>query len=355
MKNPYEVLGVSKNASEAEIKAAYRKLVLKYHPDKNPGDKTAEEKFKEISNAFDILKDPQKKSAYDNFGDAAFGGGNGGGNPFGGGGGNPFGFEFNMNGFDMSDMMDEVLKNFGFNTGGHSRQAAPGRDMLHEIVIELQDAYFGKTETIRFNSNVKCDKCNGFGTKDGKEAPECPTCHGRGYVRMRNGFFASERPCPDCNGSGRKIVEKCKECNGLGVKNERREVKIDIPVGINDGERLRFPGMGEAAPFNGPSGDFYVDVHIRPHKVFRRSGNDLMMRADIPFTTLALGGEIDIETLDAKKLGVKIQSGTQIGEKLRVKGRGMPGGDLYIEIGTTVPTKLSKAQKKALQQLADSD
>jgi molecular chaperone DnaJ len=353
MKNPYEILGVPKSATDAEIKSAYRKLVLRYHPDKNPGDKTAEEKFKEANNAFDILKDPQKKAAYDRFGGSAFGAGNGasaGANPFGGGSGGPVGgFSFNMGGFDMSDMMDEVLKGFGFG-GREDARETRGRDMLHEVEIDLGDAYFGTTRTIRFDSKVKCGKCDGFGTGDGKPAPACKTCRGTGFVRSRSGFFATERPCPDCGGTGRVIKEKCAACDGLGVRRERREINANIPAGVADGTRLRLAGQGEAAPFGGEPGDFYIDVRIRPHNVFKRAGNDLVMKAEVPFATLALGGEIEVTAIDDKKLGVKISAGTQVGERLRVRGKGMPGGDLYIVIGAIVPKKLTRAQKKALEE-----
>ena len=357
MKNPYEVLGIPRGASDAEIKAAYRKQVLKHHPDKNAGDRAAEEKFKEINNAFDILKDPQKKAAYDQFGDAAFGAGNGAsaGNPFGGTGGSHAGFEFNMDGFDVSGMMDEVLKSFGFDTGHSQPRARAGRDMLHEVVIDLRDAYFGKDETARFDSDVKCEKCGGFGTADAKPAPACETCRGRGRVRVRTGIFMSERQCPDCNGLGRRIKDKCRACNGLGVVRKHREVNIKIPAGVEDGARLRFAGLGEAGPFGGGAGDFYVDVRIRHHPSFKRSGADLLTRAKVPFPILALGGEIEVETVDGKKLEVKIAAGTQVGEKLRVRGRGMPGGDLYIEIATVVPTRLSRDQKRALEEFQNSD
>ena len=365
MKNPYEVLGVSKNATGAEIKSAYRKMVMTCHPDKHPWDKSAEEKFKEVNNAFDILKDPQKKAAYDRFGDAAFGAGNGASagsgfnaNPFGGGGFG--GFEFNMGGFDMSDMMDEVLKGFGFETG-RSRaggRAASGRDMLHDIVIDLKDAYYGTTQTVKFSSNTACEKCNGHGTRDGKPAEVCKTCRGTGTVRTRGGFFATERPCPDCGGIGRMIKEKCDACHGSGVVNKNRSIDVKIPSGVTDGARLRMPGMGEAAPFGGRSGDFYIDIHIRPHPLFQRIGSDLIMRANISFATLALGGEIEITTISDKKLSVKIPSGTPIGDRLRVRSAGMPAhggtGDLYIEIATTVPSKLSRAQKRALEEFSQA-
>lgn len=364
-KNPYEVLGIAKDASDADIKKAYHKLVMKYHPDKNPGDKTAEEKFKEINNAFDILKDPQKRAAYDRFGDAAFAGGNGAsaGNGFNG---NPFGngnFHFNMGGDmgGMEDILREAMRGFGFGGAGFGENGHAqhrGRDLLDEVVIDLKDAFFGTTHTVKFTSNVKCEKCDGNGTADGKPAKPCSTCSGTGYVHARQGFFAVETPCPDCQGLGKKIDKKCSACDGSGTVNKQRTLDVKIPAGVMDGARLRMPGMGEAAPHGGTAGDFYIDIRIRPDKKFERIGNDLLMHADLDFTTLALGGEIEIETIDDKKLSVKIPSGTQVGEKLRVRGHGMPTGrggfgDLYIEIGITIPKKLTEKQKKALAEFSD--
>ena len=364
-KNPYEVLGVARDASDTDIKKAYHKLVMKYHPDKNPGDKSAEEKFKEVNNAFDILKDPQKRAAYDRFGDAAFAGGNGasagagmGGNPFGNGS-----FHFNMGGGDMGGMEDilrEAMSGFGFGGGfgeGGQHTNMRGRDLLDEVVIDLKDAFFGTTHTIKFTSAVKCEKCDGHGTADGKAAPTCKTCGGTGYVHARQGFFAVETPCPECHGLGKKIDKKCSACDGSGTVNKQRTLDVKIPTGIMDGARLRMAGMGEAAPNGGEAGDFYIDIRVRPDKKFERIGNDLLMHADLDFTTLALGGEIEIETLDDKKLSVKIPNGTQVGEKLRVRGHGMPTGrggfgDLYIEIGIVIPKKLSEKQKKALNEFA---
>ena len=364
-KNPYEVLGVARDASDADIKKAYHKLVMKYHPDRNPDNKDAEEKFKEVNNAFDILKDPQKRVAYDRFGDAAFANGNGAGAGFGGG--NPFGdgaFHFNMGGgAGMEDILREAMRGFGFGDfGGGAQRGAPqrgGRDLLDEVVIDLKDAYFGKTHTVKFSSNVECEKCHGHGTDDGKPAPVCPRCGGAGYVQSRQGFFVTETPCPECNGLGRKISKKCSECDGAGTIHKQRTLEVKIPAGIEDGARLRLAGQGEAGANGAPAGDFYLDVHIRPDSRFERAGNDLIMRVDVPFTTLALGGEIEIETIDDKKLSVKVPSGTQVGERLRVRGHGMPSarrgggmGDLYVVIAIKIPTKLNDKQKKLLNEFA---
>ena len=366
--NPYEVLGVARDASDADIKKAYHKLVMKYHPDRNPGDKSAEDKFKEVNNAFDILKDPQKRAAYDRFGNAAFAGGNGasagaGGNPFGAGG-----FDFNMGGgAGMEDILREAMRGFGFGDFGGggasaSRGAANrrGRDLLDEVVIDLKDAYFGKTHTVKFSSNATCEKCHGYGTADGKPAPSCPKCGGSGYVRTQQGFFAMEAPCPECHGIGHKIEKKCDACDGVGAVHKSRTLEVKIPAGVEDGARLRLAGQGEAGTNGGPAGDFYLDVRVRPDKRFQRVGSDLIMHMDIAFTTLALGGEIDVNTIDDKTLAVKVPAGTQVGERLRVRGHGMPGrragsyGDMYIEIGIQIPTKLTDKQKKLLAEFAET-
>ena len=359
-KNPYEILGIARDASDADIKKAYHRLVLKYHPDKNAGDRAAEEKFKEVNNAFDILKDPQKRAAYDRFGDAAFGSGAGGfnGNPFGGGA------NFDFRGFEdinMSDMMDEMLRAAGFGGRTHpgtNQRAAPemrGRDLLHQVVISLREAFAGKTETIKFSTNVKCGKCGGYGTADGKPAPACEVCKGSGYVRARNGIFAMETPCHECHGVGRKIKNPCSHCDA-GITHKQRELEVKVPAGVEDGARLRLAGQGEAGPLGGRSGDFYIDIRVRPDKTFERDGNDLYMRADVPFATLALGGQIDIQTIDEKNISVKIPAGTQINERLRMRGQGMPAGgsrgDLYLDITTEIPRKLSEKQKKALEEFA---
>lgn len=366
--NPYEVLGVARDASDADIKKAYHKLVMKYHPDRNPGDKSAEDKFKEVNNAFDILKDPQKRAAYDRFGNAAFAGGNGASAGAGGfGGANPFGGGFNFNmggGAGMDDILREAMRGFGFGDfGGAPRGAAAdrrGRDLLDEVVIDLKDAYFGKTHTVKFSSNTSCEKCHGFGTADGKPAPACPNCGGSGYVRTQQGFFAMETPCPECSGTGHKIDKKCDACDGTGAVHKSRTLDVKIPAGIEDGARLRLAGQGEAGTNGAPAGDFYLDVHVRPDARFERAGADLIRRMDIPFATLALGGEIDVETIDDKTLSVKVPAGTQVGERLRVRGHGMPArrpgsfGDMYIVVGVQIPTKLTDKQKKLLAEFAET-
>ncbi|MCQ2562808.1 MAG: J domain-containing protein, partial [Alphaproteobacteria bacterium] len=319
-------------------------------------DKTAEEKFKEVNNAFDILKDPQKRAAYDRFGDAAFNGGAGGFN-----GANPFsngGFNF---GGGMEDILREAMRGFGFGgfDGGNSRRGQQkGRDLLDEITIDLKDAFFGKTYTAKYSTNVKCEKCHGNGTFDGKVADACKKCHGTGHIHTYQSFFAVETPCPDCNGTGKKISKKCSDCGGSGVINKQRNLDIKIPAGIEDGARLRVKGMGEEVSAGGIAGDFYLDIHIKPHDTFTRVRDNLVMHKDIDFTTLVLGGTIEINTIDDKKLDVKISAGTQVGEKLRIRGHGMPTGngsfgDLYIELGVIIPKKLSEKQKKALNEFAN--
>lgn len=360
--NPYDILGVDKGTSDADIKRAYHKLVMKYHPDKNPGDKAAEEKFKEVNNAFDILKDPQKRAAYDQYGSAAFGNGGAGGNPFGAGG-NPFdGFDFNFGGgggfAGMSDFIDEALKNFGFAGGraGHGPAEMHGRDLLHEMTISLKEAFHGKTEKVKFSTHVTCETCHGYGTRDGTPAPKCDRCHGSGVVRTRRGLFITESACPDCHGTGRIIKEPCPDCDGAGVLYKQQTIDVQIPAGVMDGTRMQLKGRGEAAPLGGQTGDLYIDIHVKDDPVFARHGNDLIMTENVPFAILALGGDIVVHDIDGIDIPLKISSGTQIGERIKIRGRGMPArsgyGDMYVEIKTDVPKRLSDKQKKALAEFA---
>ncbi|MDR2685912.1 MAG: molecular chaperone DnaJ [Rickettsiales bacterium] len=360
-KDFYEILGVPKGSSEADLKKAYHKLVMKYHPDKNPGNKEAESKFKEVNNAYDVLRDPQKRAAYDQYGEAAFQGG-GGGNPFGQGG-NPFGgaggfqgFDFNSAGF--GDMFEDIFSQMGFGGGRHSAPDTNGRDMLHEVRISLKDAFYGKNIEVKFNANVKCEKCNGQGTADGSPAPACKSCGGSGSVRRSNGFFSSVSECPDCHGTGRKADKKCSACNGAGATAGKRTIEVKIPAGVQDGSRLRVPGQGEAGRLGGRNGDLFVDVSVARDEVFSRNGDDLLVNLSVPFATLALGGQVEVAGIDGKSIEVKIPQGTQVGSKLRLKGNGMPmmgragsRGDLYLNIKTDVPTRLSSKQKKLLEEL----
>lgn len=349
--NPYEVLGVDKTATDAEIKKAYHKLVMKYHPDKNPNDKQAEEKFKEVNNAFEILKDPQKRSAYDRYGDSAFANNGAGSSGFEG---------FGFGGMNMEDILKEAMGGFGFggfNTKHSSRSDTKrrGRDLLDEVEITLKEAYFGTTHTINFSSNVVCEHCNGYGTKNGKEPPKCSRCKGTGTIHTQRGFFSFEGTCPDCNGSGFVIKDRCSHCGGTGSVNKQRTLEVKIPQGIEDGERLRLAEQGEAGTLGAKSGDFYLDVKVAKDKIWQRVGPDLILKKSLSFPILALGGDIEIETIDDKKLTVTVPQGTQVGSKLRIKGHGMPNkrggfGDLYLEIMIDIPTRLNDKQKKALQE-----
>ena len=363
--NPYEVLGIARDASDADIKKAYHKLVMKYHPDRNPGDKSAEDKFKEVNNAFDILKDPQKRAAYDRFGSAAFAGGNGasagaGGNPFGGG------FDFNMGGgAGMEDILREAMRGFGFGNfgGGGARSAAPdrrGRDLLDEVVIDLCDAYFGKTHTVKFSSNVECENVTDMEPPTASRPPVVQNVAAVG-MSVRSRAFSRWRPhAPNATAQVTRLKKECDVCDGVGAVHKSRTLEVKIPAGVEDGARLRLAGQGEAGTNGGPAGDFYLDVRVRPDKRFQRVGADLIMHMDIAFTTLALGGEIDVETINDKTLAVKVPAGTQVGERLRVRGHGMPGrragtfGDMYIEVGINIPTKLTEKQKKLLTEFAET-
>jgi molecular chaperone DnaJ len=358
----YKILGVAKTASDSDIKKSYHKLVMKYHPDKNPGNTEADAKFQEVSNAYEILRDKQKRSAYDQFGHAAFqggSGGSGGGNPFGQGFG---GFDFQNGNF--GDMFEDIFSQMGFGARGGGARARPadtsGRDLLHEVSISLSDAFFGKTIEVKFQTNVFCEKCKGNGTANGKEAPVCATCGGTGMVRKSNGFFAMQTECPDCMGSGKKIDKKCADCNGQGSKRGNRTIEVKIPAGVQTGSRLRVPNQGEAGAFGARSGDLYVDVTVLRNPHFSRDGADLLLNLSVPFSTLALGGVLNVKGIDDKDIDVKIPSGTQVGAKLRLKGNGMPElgrsgarGDLYLNIKTEVPTKLSAKQKDLLEKFAN--
>lgn len=354
----YEILGVDKKASADELKKAYRKLAMKYHPDKNKDDKAAEAKFKEISEAYDVLKDEQKRAAYDRFGKAAFEGGMGGGG-FGGGfnaGGMGAGF-----GGAFTDIFEDMFGDMmgGGARGGGRAQNTRGSDVQYTIEISLEEAYKGKESTLKIPINDTCDKCDGSGAESGKGAQECPTCHGAGRVRAQQGFFTIERSCSTCGGVGSVIKDPCKKCGGSGRVRKEKTLKVQIPKGIDSGRRIRLTGEGEAGMRGGAAGDLYVLVVVKPHKLFKRDGANLYCRVPIPMMTAALGGDIEVPSLDGGRNTVKIPAGTQTGQQFRLRGKGMnvmrsdSFGDMYIEIFVETPVNLNGKQKDLLKKLAD--
>jgi len=351
--NPYKVLGVDENASADEIKKAYRKQAMKYHPDQNQDNKEAETKFKEINAAYDVLKDPQKKAAYDQYGDAAFQQGGGGGNPFGGGFGG-----FQGGGAGFSDIFEDMFGDF-MGGGGRARSggAMRGADMQYAMDITLEDAFKGIEETITVPVNDTCDGCKGSGAEEGSKAETCPTCSGAGRIRAQQGFFTVERACATCSGEGKVIKDPCKKCSGQGRVRREKSLKVNIPKGIDGGRRIRLSGEGEAGSRGGPSGDLYILVGVKPHKFFKRESINLFGRVPVAMTTAALGGEIEVPTIDGKKSKMKVPAGTQTGQQFRLKGKGMPQlqssnvGDMYIEIFVETPVNLNTKQKDMFKTL----
>ncbi len=348
----YEILGVAKNASADEIKKAYRKLAMQYHPDRNPGNKEAENKFKEATEAYEVLKDDQKKAAYDRFGHQAFGQGGGGSSHAG------QGFE----GFDFSDIFGNFSDIFG-DMGG-SRQtkkrsaAKRGSDIRYNLEISLEEAFRGATEQISFSIPVKCDSCKGSGAEGSDKPAECSTCHGSGKVRAQQGFFIVERTCSSCSGTGQVIKNPCKTCRGEGRVNKQKTLAVKIPAGVEEGNRIRLAGEGEAGTRGGESGDLYVFISVKKHQFFVRNGDDIHFEVPIKFTTAALGGEIEIPTIDGVKTKLKINEGIQNGDNLRLKSKGMPvmnsggrRGDMYVKVNIETPIKLSNEERELLKQL----
>jgi molecular chaperone DnaJ len=350
----YEVLGVGRGADEKELKSAFRKLAKQYHPDANPGN---EHKFKEINEAYDILKDPQKKAAYDRFGHRAFEGGMGGQGPFAQGG---FGPEFTSS---MSDIFEDLFGEFmGGRRGGAKRGGAGqqrGSDLRYNMEIGLTEAYAGKTAQIRVPTSVSCEACKGQGAKAGTAPKQCPTCHGSGNVRQTSGFFTVERTCVTCQGRGQVISNPCGNCKGAGRVTRERALSVNIPAGVEDGTRIRLAGEGEAGLRGGPAGDLYIFLSIKPHEFFQRDGSDLFCRVPITMTVAALGGDIEVPTIDGKKARVAIPDGTQSGKQFRLRGKGMPvlrsnqAGDMYIQVSVETPVNLSRRQKELLREFED--
>ncbi|ATU93384.1 molecular chaperone DnaJ [Phyllobacterium zundukense] len=342
----YETLGVARSADEKELKSAFRKLAMQFHPDKNPGDADAEHRFKEIGEAYETLKDPQKRAAYDRFGHAAFenGGMNGGGGGFGGAGG-------------FADIFEDI---FGEMMGGGRQRRSGGRergaDLRYNMEITLEEAYTGKTAQIRVPTSITCDECSGSGAKIGTSPVTCTTCSGSGRVRAAQGFFSIERTCPTCHGRGQIIKDPCSKCSGQGRITEERALSVNIPAGIEDGTRIRLTGEGEAGLRGGPSGDLYIFLSLKPHEFFQRDGADLYCKVPISMTTAALGGQFEVATLDGTQTRVKIPDGTQNAKQFRLKGKGMPVlrqpamGDLYIQIAIETPQNLNKRQRELLEE-----
>ncbi|APH70321.1 molecular chaperone DnaJ [Aquibium oceanicum] len=344
----YETLGVQKGADEKELKAAFRKLAMQCHPDRNPGDADAERKFKEINEAYEFLKDPQKRAAYDRFGHAAFEqGGMGGGAGFAGAGG-------------FSDIFEDI---FGEMMGGGRRRSSGGRergaDLRYNMEITLEEAFSGKTAQIHVPSSVTCTECSGSGAKPGTQPVTCAMCSGSGRVRAAQGFFSIERTCPTCHGRGQIIKDPCEKCAGQGRVTEERSLSVNIPAGIEDGTRIRLTGEGEAGMRGGPSGDLYIFLSVAPHEFFQREGENLYCTAPISMTSAALGGSFEVATLDGTQTRVKVPEGTQNGRKFRVKGKGMPVlrqnavGDLIIQVAVETPQNLSKRQRELLQEFEE--
>ena len=347
----YEVLGVAKSADGTVLKSAYRKLAMQFHPDRNPGDSDAEHRFKEISEAYDALKDPQKRAAYDRFGHAAFEGGLGGSRA----GGPGFGPDF---GASMSDMFEDIFGDF-MGGGGRSRERPSrlrGSDLRYNLEISLEEAYSGETVEIRVPTMVGCETCEGSGAKPGTGSSQCRTCNGHGKVRAAQGFFTIERTCPTCMGRGENIDQPCTACSGQGRRQENRMLSVDVPKGIEDGTRIRLADEGEAGLRGGPPGDLYIFVSIKPHELFQRDGADLFARVPIAMTTAALGGEFEVPTLGGGRAKVKVPNGTQNAQRIRLKEKGMPVlrsgqvGDLYVQLDIETPQKLSRRQRELLEE-----
>lgn len=347
----YELLEVSRDADGATIKSAYRKLAMKYHPDRNPGCADSEAKFKAINAAYDCLKDPQKRAAYDQYGHEAFQQGMGGG---GHAGGADFG--------DIGDIFETIFGQ-AFGGGGASARQRPrrGADLRYDMEITLDEAFHGKKAEIEIEVSQSCDSCEGSGATPGTSERQCNLCHGHGKVRAKQGFFVVERSCPTCHGRGAVLEDPCKECRGEGRVDRPQTIEVDIPAGVDTGTRIRLSGKGEAGPRGAPAGDLYIFIHVRAHAVYGREGTTLLMQVPISFTTAALGGCVEVPDLDGGTNRLDIPVGIQSGRQLRLRGAGMPvlqgrgRGDLVAEVVVETPTKLSKQQREILEQFRETE
>ena len=352
----YEILGCSKTASESELKKAFRSKAKELHPDRNSGNSAATEKFKKVNEAYDILKDPEKRAAYDRYGHAAFDGSMGGGFRCAGAANGDFASAF-------SDVFEDLFGDFmgGGNTRSNSSQRANrGADLRYNMQISLKHAFSGKKTNIDVPTSVSCDTCEGTGAQSGAAPTSCPTCSGIGKVRAQQGFFTVERTCPTCAGKGQIIKNPCRLCNGQGRVDKSKKLSVNIPPGVETGTRIRLAGEGEAGIRGGQPGDLYIFIEVEKHSIFEREGNDLFCRIPITMTTAALGGDLEAPTLDGGKTRVKIPQGSQNNKQLRLKGKGMPSirgsskGDLYIEILVETPVNLNAEQIQLLKQFENS-
>lgn len=347
----YDVLGAGKSASADELKKAYRKKAKELHPDRNSDNPDAEEQFKEINEAYDALKDPEKKAAYDRFGHAAFEGGMGG-RPGGGmGGQGDFSSAF-------SDVFDDLFGDFmggGGRPGGRQR-ASRGSDLRYNLHITLEEAFSGTQKSINVPTSVSCEECNGTGAESGAEPQTCPTCSGMGKVRAQQGFFTVERTCPTCSGMGQIIKNPCKNCAGAGRKEKQRSLSVNIPAGVETGTKIRLAGEGEAGMRGGPTGDLYIFVEVKEHELFQREGSNLFCRVPVSMASASLGGDIEVPTIDGGRSRVKIPSGSQSGRQMRLRGKGVPAlrggnvGDMFIELAVETPVNLTSRQKEILKE-----
>jgi len=339
----YDVLGVQKNSSPEQIKAAYRKLAVKHHPDKNPEDKSSEDKFKEAGEAYHVLSDKERKQNYDSFGHAAFENGAGGRGDFGN--------------FDFSDIFEDFFGDFGGGSRRKNRKTNfRGSDLRYDLSITLEEAYTGKKQDIKFSTSEKCNTCSGSGSKPGHDAGSCSMCEGHGQVRSNQGFFTVQQTCPQCSGTGEEITNPCDSCGGQGKKQTSKKLSVTIPKGVDDGTRIRLAGKGEAGSRSASSGDLYLFINVYSHDLFKRSDENLFFEYPVSIADAALGTSLEIPTIDGGKAKIKIPSGTQSGKQFRLKGKGMPymrgsgNGDLYVQVNTEVPVSLNREQKELLEK-----
>lgn len=340
----YEVLGVARSAGPAEIKKAYRTLAMKYHPDRNPGDAQAEARFREASEAYEVLRDDQKRAAYDQFGHQAF---------EQGGPGRPGGFDFSS----FADVFDDLFGDFMGGSATRRRGAGTrGADLRYNLEIGLEDAFGGKKTQLRVPTSVACESCEGSGSAGAAAPGACPSCRGMGRLRSQQGFFTVERTCPTCQGTGRVISDPCTVCSGSGRVHKEKTLAVTIPAGVEDGTRIRLSGEGEAGIRGGPTGDLYIFVSVAPHRFFRRDGANLQCRVPIPMTTAALGGQVEVPTIEGKRVRVPVAAGTQSGHQLRLRGKGMSElhghvrGDMLVELVVETPVNLTKRQEELLRE-----